>query len=91
MTIWLLIEEAESGSLAGGSPYFVISAHQTERGAEAASTAWWGEECPGGDDGAPHRSDAEGDDEEPRPRASRPDWCAVCGNGVSIDEVELEP
>jgi hypothetical protein len=51
MTIWLLIEEAETGSLAHGSPYCVLSAHETERGADAARTAWRAEHSfPGGVD-----------------------------------------
>lgn len=77
MTIWLLIEEARSGSLPGGSPYCVLSAHETELGADAARERWRKAECSDGvEPGDPHEMGAE--------------WCLQCDRGVTIGDVEVE-
>lgn len=75
MTIHIVIEESETGSLAHGSPYCLLSAHATMEHAEAAVTAW---------------QESHGTPEHAMILDDGMDWCEVCSNGVSIDTLELE-
>ena len=89
MTIWLLIEEAETGSFADetgsfadGNTYCVLSAHKTEKGADDARDAWrksHGE--------PPHPFISEGDTDEDEDLSDE-NWCD-CESGVTVVSVEV--
>lgn len=77
MTVWVLVEESEDGSLADGNPYCILSIHATEAGAEAARDEWRAEH-----DGlsGPHAFDGDPDESA---------WCAICGSGCDFDAFEV--
>lgn len=75
-TIWILIEEAETGSFADMSTYCLVSAHRSEGGADDARDAWrksHGEPAHAFDDG--------GNEDE--------DFCQTCQTGVAVAQVDL--
>ena len=75
MTIWLVIEEIEAGTGPDGATYWVLSAHRSQANADDAVDAW---RAGHGDDGE-HAFVGDADS----------DWCAECGFGVVISEMEV--
>jgi hypothetical protein len=86
--VWLLIEEIEVGSFADGSTHVTVSAHASEDGAEKAKADWYKEHE--GASGSPHAFKSENADDEDEEDEEPSGWC-VCGAGVSIDSLGLQP
>lgn len=81
MSTWLVICEAETGTLPNGSTYVIESAHRTIEGAETRKDDLRSGECSGRGGGRHDWGRSPVDQ----------DFCLRCGFGWTIDEVDLEP
>ncbi len=79
-TIWLVVEEVESGLNAGGETYCPLKAFQSEADAEAYADSLRLGACDHNDGKAHEFEDDDGEDSS---------WCACCEVGYAVEAVEF--
>lgn len=80
MRIWLLIEEPESGTFADGSTHSVLAAYSSAIEADEARAKY-------GTEGRCESGELHVFTEPDKPLSFT--WCRRCGNGVTVEEVEV--